>query len=121
MRMLRMTCFIGLAACAQAQMPAPAQPPLEGSVVPGTIGVAVERSGDAVVVDAVGRAAERAGVRVGDRIARYNGEPISGVRQFERLVLESVPGRVAHIEVWRDGTMHSVDVPIEQIRTADRA
>lgn len=121
MRMLRTLFLIGLSACAPAQMPAQAEPPVEGSVVPGTIGVVVERAGDVVVVSAVGRAAQRAGIRVGDRVVRYNGEPISDVRQFERLVLDSVPGHFAHIDVLRDGTMHSVELPVVQIRTADSA
>jgi len=109
---------VTLSGCAAQMQPA------QGSVVPGTIGVTVQRAGEgAVVVSAVGKGspAERAGLRVGDRVLRYNGEIVSDVRRFERRVLESVPGTLAHIEISRGGAAHELDVPVEQVRTATRA
>lgn len=120
MRVLNLLLLAGLAACAPAKTAAPEPPVAEGSVVPGTIGVAVERSGDAVVVSAVGRAAERAGIQIGDHVVRYNGQPIRDVRQFERLVLDSIPGSLVRIEVSRGGATRRVELPVEQIRTAER-
>ena len=100
--------------CASA--PAPEQ----GSVVPGTIGVAVSRSAEGVVVSAVGERspAQAAGIQVGDRVLRYNGEEIRETRQFERLVLDSVPGSVARVEISRGSAVRTLDVPVEQVRTA---
>jgi serine protease Do len=112
--------FLAIVLCGCAAQTASPQ----GSVVPGTIGVAVQRAGEGmVVVTAVGKGspAERAGLRVGDRVLRYNGEAVGEVRQFERLVLESVPGTLAHIEISRGGAARELDVPVEQVRTATRA
>ena len=99
-------------------------PPAAGetSVVPGTIGVAVQRSAEGVVVSAVGTGspAARAGLKVGDRVVRYNGEDVNDVREFERLVLESEPGSVARVEVVRGGAARTLDVRVEQVRTANR-
>lgn len=110
---------IALTACLVA---CAAQPRAQASVVPGTIGAVVQRVEEAVVVSAVGRdsPAERAGLRVGDRVLRYNGEAVTDVRQFERLVLDSVPGTLAHIEISRGGAARELDVPVEQVRTASR-
>ena len=93
-----------------------------GSVVSGTIGVAVRSSPEGVIVSGVGQGspAQRAGIEVGDRLRRYNGEAIGEVRQFERLVLESAPGSVVHVEVSRGGAVRTLDVPVEQVRTAIR-
>ncbi|HYX65738.1 MAG TPA: PDZ domain-containing protein [Burkholderiales bacterium] len=93
-----------------------------GSVVSGTIGVAVRSSREGVIVSGVGQGspAQRAGIEVGDRLLRYNGAAIGEVRQFERLVLESVPGSVVHVEVSRGGAVRTLNVPVEQVRTAIR-
>ena len=105
-----------LGACASE----PAHEP--GSVVSGTIGVAVRSSPEGVIVSAVGQGspAERAGIEVGDRLLRYNGEAIGEVRQFERLVLDSAPGSIVRLEVSRGGAVRTLDVPVEQMRTAIR-
>lgn len=103
-----------LTACAQAQVSAPAP---QDSVVPGTIGVVVREVESRVVIAAVGKGspAARSGVRVGDRVLRYNGEPVANMRQFNRLVVDSPPGSVVRLEVLRDGTPHVLDVPVEQL------
>ena len=101
-----------------AQVP----PAAQASVVSGTIGVAVQRSAEGILISAVGAGspASRAGLRVGDRVVRYNGEDVKEVRQFERLVLESEPGSLARVEVTRGGAARTLDVPVEQVRTANR-
>lgn len=88
-----------------------------GSVVPGTIGIAVKSEGPRVVVTTVGRAgaAASAGLRVGDVIVRYNGEPIADARHFERLVLESSPGSVARVEFVREGSERTVELRVDEI------
>jgi len=108
-----------LAACAQ---PEAAAPPVEraraeDSLVPGTIGIIVHPDPSGVVVSAVGARgpAARSGVRVGDVVVRYNGEPISTPRQFYRLMVDSRPGSVAQLELRREGTVRIVEVPVEQL------
>ena len=73
---------------------------LAAVVVSGTIGVAVRSSPDGVVVSAVGE-----------------GSP---ARQLERRVLDSLPGSVVRVEVSRGGAVRTLDVPVEQVRTAIR-
>lgn len=104
-----------LAACAQPVAPSPP----EDSLMPGTIGIAVRQQGDAVVVSAVrpGSRAAAAGVRTGDVVVHYNGEPVATTRGFYRLVLDSRPGSMARLELRRAGVLESLEVPVEQIDT----
>lgn len=114
-----------LAGCAQPEAAAPPLEPVpaEDSLVPGTIGIMVRPDPSGVIVSAVGPRgpAARSGVRVGDVVVRYNGEPISTPRQFYRLMVDSRPGSVAQLELRREGALHMVDVPVEQIDTMPRA
>jgi S1-C subfamily serine protease len=114
-----------LAACARpeaAPAPEPASAAAEDSVVPGTIGVLVRPGPSGVVVTAVGESgpAARSGVRVGDLVVRYNGEPISSPRQFYRLMVDSRPGSIARLELRREGAVRTLDVPVEQLDTMPR-
>ncbi len=114
-----------LAGCAQPEAAAPPVEPVPAgeSLVPGTIGIIVRPDPAGVVVSAVGPRgpAARSGVRVGDVVVRYNGEPISTPRQFYRLMVDSRPGSVAQLELRREGALHRIDVPVEQIDTMPRA
>jgi len=102
-----------LVACAQA----PVQDPTD-SIVPGTIGVLVRQDGSAVVVSAVRKESE---LRVGDVVLRYNGEAIVTSRQFYRLVVDSVPGSRARLEVRRDGSARTLEVPVRELDMMPRA
>ena len=116
-----------LAAACASQEPPPASEPVPkestpDSVVPGTIGALVTPAPAGVVVAAVaadGPAAE-AGMRVGDVVQRYNGVPVVDPRQFYRLVLESVPGSRADLELLRDGSVVRIAVPVKETDTAPR-
>jgi S1-C subfamily serine protease len=92
------------------------------SVVPGTIGILVETGPAGVVVAAVGTdgPAAAAGLRVGDVVLRYKGVSVADSRQFYALMLDSAPGSTVQVEFLREGRMHRVDVPVEQIDTAPR-
>lgn len=107
------------AGCAQPEAAAPrVEPaPAEDSLVPGTIGVIVRPDPSGVIVSAVGARgpAARSGVRVGDVVVRYNGEPIRSPRQFYRLMVDSHPGSVAQLELRREGAVRILDVPVEQL------
>lgn len=109
---------LALSACAPAQVRDP-----QDSVVPGSIGVFVRQEQSAVVVSAVrsrGRAAA-AGVRVGDVVLSYNGEPVRSERQFNRLVVDSAPGSFARLELLREGAVRVLDVPVGELDTMPRA
>lgn len=109
------------AACASHDPPA-APEPAPDSVVPGTIGVLVApaSAGVSVAAMAAGGPAAQAGVRVGDVVQRYNGVSVLDTRQFYRLVLDSVPGSRAELELLRDGSVVRIDVPVEETDTAPR-
>lgn len=65
-----------------------------------------------VVIDQVteGTAAAEAGLRSGDVVTEYDGERVRSVRQFTRLVQESVPGRAVTMTIMRDGQRQSITV-----------
>ena len=113
-----------LAACAQPEVAPPRveRAPAEDSLVPGTIGIIVRPDPSGVVVSAVGTRgpAARSGVRVGDVVVRYNGEPISTPRQFYRLMVDSPPGSVTQLELRREGAVQIIDVPVEQLDITPR-
>jgi S1-C subfamily serine protease len=126
---MKALCAAGLlaliAGCAQPEAAAPpVEPaPAEDSLVPGTIGIIVRPDTSGVVVSAVGPRgpAARSGVRVGDVLVRYNGEAISSPRQFYRLMVDSRPGSVAQVELRREGAVHTIEVPVEQVDVTPRA
>jgi S1-C subfamily serine protease len=102
-----------------------AQPPAfsnEDSVVPGSIGVTVGQEHASVVVTGVRNngPAAAAGVRVGDVVLRFNGEPVSASRQFYRLIVDSAPGSVVRLELVRGGAVEVVDVPVGELDTMPR-
>jgi serine protease Do len=124
----RLVLAIGVLAatgCVSSSAPPGAQEPppaLAESVVSGTIGIFVESRSAGVVVAAVGKdsPAAAAGLRVGDIVLRYKGVTVADGRQFYALMLDSAPGSTAQVELLRDGRMHRIDVPVEQIDTALR-
>ena len=113
-----------LAGCAQPEAAAPPVEPVpaEDSLLPGTIGIIVRPDPSGVIVSALGPRgpAARSGVRVGDVVVRYNGEPISSPRQFYRLMVDSRPGSVAQLLLRREGAVHTLEVPVEQLDTMPR-
>lgn len=115
--LLAVSCLI--AGCSTPPQPAQSA----DSLVPGTIGIAVQRVPAGVVVTAIRKdsRAAAAGLRVGDIVLRYNGEAVTDSRQFYRLVIDSRPGSRARLELLRDGAVHQVEVPVEQIDTTPRA
>lgn len=120
--LLAAVCALMLAAgCASRSSPALAQ--VNDSPLPGTIGVVVQAAPAGVRVTALGEGspAAVAGVRMGDIVLRFNGTAVADGRQFYRLVTGSRPGSVAQVEVLRDGVVHRLEVPVQQIDTTPRA
>lgn len=60
-----------------------------------------------------GSPADKAGIRRGDVLTSYDGEKVRSVRQFTRLVRESVPGRTVPVLVQRDGKAQTLSVTPE--------
>jgi S1-C subfamily serine protease len=109
------------AACASHEPP-PASEPTPDSVVSGTIGVVVVPASAGVLVAAVAAdgPAAIAGMRVGDVVQRYNGVSVLETRQFYGLVLDSMPGSTAEVELLRDGSVVRIAVPVRETDTASR-
>jgi S1-C subfamily serine protease len=114
-----MPLLLALAGCAAPPEPAPA--PRDG-LLPGSIGVALEREPSGLVVAALRAdgAAAGAGVRAGDLVLRYNGTPVSTLRDFNRLVADSPPGSIARVELLRDGRLLQLEMPVRELDTMPR-
>ncbi len=52
--------------------------------------------------------AAKAGIKDGDVVLEFNGQPVQGTAQFQRLVRETPMGRQVKITVWRGGAAQSV-------------
>ena len=109
--------LLALAACAAPPGPAP-----QDGLLPGSIGVALEREPSRLVVAALREngAAAGAGVRAGDQVLRYNGTAVSTLREFNRLVADSPPGSVARVDLLRDGRLLQLEVPVRELDTMPR-
>jgi serine protease Do len=60
--------------------------------------------------------AAKAGVRQGDVILEFNGQPIEGGEQLSRLVHETPIGRQVRLGVWRNGSVQTVTATVEAQR-----
>jgi serine protease Do len=56
--------------------------------------------------------AEKAGLKEGDVITQYQSLPVLSVRQFQRMVADTPPGRHVEIGLYRDGKEMSLNVEI---------
>jgi len=56
--------------------------------------------------------AYEAGLAEGDVVVEYAGDSVSSVRQFQRLVSETPPGREVRLEVWRSGSSAELNATI---------
>jgi S1-C subfamily serine protease len=121
MRILFLSCCILLAGCAPQPQPRAAAPD-QDSLLPGTIGVMAKRTPAGVVVAEVRDegAAAAVGVRAGDRVLRFNGAPVTTLREFYRQMLDSRPGSTAQLEVERDGRVRTVELPVRELDTMPR-
>src|SRR3954464_11196019 len=58
--------------------------------------------------------AAKAGIKEGDVVLEYNGQPVEGGEQLSRLVRETPIGRQVKVGVWRNGGMQSLNATVEQ-------
>jgi len=56
--------------------------------------------------------AAKAGMKDGDVVLEYNGTPVEGVDQFQRLVRETPVGRQAKLVIWRNGSTQTVMITV---------
>lgn len=79
--------------------------------LPRATGVAVGEVRD-------GTPAAAAGIRVGDVIVEFDGEPVRSIRTLARLVNETPPNRTVQVALMRDGTRHQLNVTPEAGRSS---
>jgi serine protease Do len=76
-----------------------------------------ERGVEISSLDASGPAA-KAGLKDGDVVLEYNGQPVQGYTQFRRMVQETPVGRQVKISVWRNGAMQTLTVTVGERKNA---
>ncbi len=77
-----------------------------------TLKLKEERGAEITQTDVSGPAA-KAGVKVGDVVLEFNGQPVQDSAQLQRLVRETVPGHEAKLSVWRNGAAQTITATIE--------
>ncbi|HEY0491268.1 MAG TPA: DegQ family serine endoprotease [Telluria sp.] len=79
-----------------------------------SLGLGKARGVEVSLVEA-GGPADKAGIKVGDIILRYNGQPIERSADLPRLVGASPIGSRATVTVWRKGKQQDIAVSIAQL------
>jgi membrane-associated protease RseP (regulator of RpoE activity) len=82
----------------------------------GRYGVSGEPRGVGVREVVKGSPAERAGLRAGDVIVRFDGEAVTSVRKLSRLIEESAPEHAARLTVLRNGSEQELSVTLASER-----
>ena len=65
-----------------------------------------------------GSAAERAGLKQGDVIEKFNGQPVKDLNQLRNRVAETAPGSSATVTINRDGSDRDVQVMLREAATS---
>jgi len=106
-----------------------------GKVVRGYIGVGIQELTPALA-KAFGVPAEKgalvgsvvpdspgakAGLQRGDVITELNGQPVIGPNDLRLKVAAMAPGTVVHLKVNRGGTVHDINVPLEETPAGQNA
>jgi S1-C subfamily serine protease len=76
-----------------------------------------------VIIDAVesGSAAERAGLKQGDVIEAFNGQPVKDLNALRNRVADSAPGSNATVTIVRDGATRDVPVTLREAASSESA
>lgn len=77
----------------------------------GALVSAVEKNGPA----------DKGGIKSGDIILRFNGQPVTTSAELPKLVSSSKPGSKAVIQVWRDKKMHELSMVLGELDQSDKA
>jgi serine protease Do len=62
--------------------------------------------------------AEKAGIKLGDVIVRYNGKKIEDTRQLRNLVAATAPNEKVEVTVFRDGKERPIKVAVGELASA---
>jgi serine protease Do len=62
--------------------------------------------------------AAKAGIKQGDVVLEFNGQPVEGTAQFSRLVRETPVGRHVKITVWRSGAAQTLTATVGENKQA---
>jgi serine protease Do len=101
----------------------------KGKVTRGRIGVAVqpmtrelaqsfglkEPQGALIAAVERGGPADKAGIKPGDVVLRYNGKPLEDENMLPRLVAATKPGETATLDLWRKGSREEVKVTTAEL------
>jgi Do/DeqQ family serine protease len=101
-----------------------------GKVTRAQLGVTVQRVdsdmaaslglkqvGGAIVANVQpGGAAERAGIRQGDVIVSFNGQPVQDTNSLRNHVAEAQPGSTADVVIFRDGNERKLSVRLDEAK-----
>lgn len=76
------------------------------------IGILVDDASGELLIESAdpGLPAAKAGVEAGDRIVGLNGQPVSGIRAYDRVISDHEPGRPIQLTVSRDGEMRQFEI-----------
>ncbi|UVW27426.1 DegQ family serine endoprotease [Massilia sp. H6] len=80
-----------------------------------SLGLGKARGAEVSMVEA-GGPAEKGGIKVGDIILKFNGQPIETTRDLPRLVGASKVGSRAEVTVWRRGAQIELPVTIVELQ-----
>ena len=62
--------------------------------------------------------AEKAGIKPGDVILKFNGKEIASSRDLPAMVADITPGETAKVEIWHDGKSREVSVDVGEMKVA---
>lgn len=81
------------------------------------LGVAGDPRGEGCVLTQVfpNMPAERAGVKVGDTVRKFNGQKVDSFRQLVRMVYEQEPNATVKLQVMRDGEIKDFKIKLRAI------
>ena len=65
--------------------------------------------------------AEAAGIRPGDVILEFNGQPVDEMRQLPRIVADTRVGEEVPVSVWRNGQRETVTAVLGELEQAEEA
>jgi serine protease Do len=85
-----------------------------------SLGLGQARGVEVSMVEPAGPA-EKAGIKVGDIILKFNGQPIETTRDLPRLVGATRVGSRAAVTVWRRGTQQEIPVTIVELQDEEEA
>lgn len=88
----------------------------------GALGIRMDPDAEGVVIASYSgdnTPAERAGIRVGDRITEVNDEPVNSMGDLQNSISQFSPGDAVILTVERDGNTQSVQVVLDNLALID--